>query len=187
MSFEGVLDSVADDELLKRAWAVVDAFRHIQHEVVHGVWEWLRTVLDFFRGISAKSSSARCGTYCVSADRCWTAYCGWSYSSRTAVFVCTSTSRPMLLPLSNLDDTVEFVDDGRVYTSRCFPCSDLPSHPCFTRDWSAFHRPFVRARPHFSKCYISGEQMIDDDVLRLFVITALSTAPRMHVEFAHER
>ena len=59
MSFEGVLDSVADEELLKRAQAVVDSFRHRQHEVVHGVLEWLPTVLDFFRGISAKRAAAR--------------------------------------------------------------------------------------------------------------------------------
>ena len=57
VSSAGVLDSVADEELLKRVWAVIDSFRHVQHEVVHGVLEWLPTVLDFFRSISAKSIS----------------------------------------------------------------------------------------------------------------------------------
>ena len=41
------VETVKDEELLKRDWAVLDSFRHIQHEVVHGVLEWLPTVLDF--------------------------------------------------------------------------------------------------------------------------------------------
>ena len=52
-----VLDSLGDEELLKRARVVVDSFRHIQHKVVHGVLEWLPTVLDFPLGSQQKAAA----------------------------------------------------------------------------------------------------------------------------------
>ena len=142
-------------------------------------WSGCRQFWVFVRGISAKSSSARFGTYCVSAGRCWTAYCGWGYASRAAAFLCIPTSRPMLLPLSSS-------------SRHCGVCGRWPSGT--TSRWLSLSRTcrrflvsrvpglhsivaFVRAKPHFSKDHISGWEKIDDDVLRLFVITALSAAP----------
>ena len=65
VSLEGVLDSLAAEELLKRAWAVVDSFRHVQHQVVHGVMEWLPTVPVFLTVKFQQRAAARALEHCA--------------------------------------------------------------------------------------------------------------------------
>ena len=140
MSFEGVLVSLGDEELFKRAWAV-DSFRHIQHEVVPGVLEWLPTVLGFSVGSQQRAAARalehapyrRAAVGQLIAERATRR--GWPSS-------CASRLQGRCFYLSpHHDDTVEFVADGRVDDiAMAFLGSDLPSLPCFTRDWSALHR-----------------------------------------------
>ena len=116
MFFEGVLDSLADEDMFKRAWAVVDSLRHIQHEVVHGVLEWLPTVPEFFfSGFSAKIGSALCGTYCVSAGPLLDSLSWMELRFEDGrLLVHPDFKVDASTPLPHHDDTVEFVADGRV-------------------------------------------------------------------------
>lgn len=47
MSSQGIVDAHGDEDSLKRAWAVVNSFKHIHINVVRALNQWLPTVIDF--------------------------------------------------------------------------------------------------------------------------------------------